>query len=472
MSSSAAHPSFRLAAYACAAIEGLNVTSVSASREDEESVRASLTSSSGNRYQVVSAKTPEASTRLLIESHVLSIVQQVISSSVSVSRVAGRYSQGTLSTVVYADADGRPLEEGSLEDSAETRRAVGEAIAAIHLMPAHTLEDEGLPFYEAHEVRARQLNLLDAVAATGRVPSVLLTRWEEVLDEAGLWRFTSVPVHGDLHEDRFHTTGDRLRISDWAALSVSDPAEDFAWIMALAPDLRKDVFEAYFSALARHRYPRDAALERRALFNAEFAVAEYLMTGLRQGDDERVDLASRLLADLAERLEAQGETRKKPRNLTLVPPVGAAAPAGTAEPVDSAAPVNSAAPVDSAAQAGSHTGSHTPEARDARASGDASAPAEPAESASAPADSETTDSETIAATVSVEPADADNSPESSSDEEKKSVVPLSPEETVEAHDADAPSPESPAKDVEPEAVTTRHPVINRPAGPAAADEKN
>lgn len=303
MTSSNLLPSYQLAAIASAAMEGLSVVAVSAPQEEGDRQTAVLKSSSGRRVLAVTATTPEESTSLIIESRLLQLVAPHMGSDVSVSTVVGRFSQGTLSTVFFEEVKGRRLGPDELEQDADLRRRIGQAIACIHLVPAHELEDAGLPFYEASEVRARKLNLLDAAAETGKVPSVLLSRWEDVLEEAGLWRFTPTAVHGDLNDDRFLVDGTSVVVTDWAALTVADPAEDFAWIMSLPAEARRDVFEAYFAELAEHDHPRDTGLEKRALFNAEFAVAEYLMTAVRQKDEERVSTASSLLLSLARRLD-------------------------------------------------------------------------------------------------------------------------------------------------------------------------
>lgn len=303
MTSSNLLPSYQLAAIASAAMEGLSVVAVSAPQEEGDRQTAVLKFSSGRRVLAVTATTPEESTSLIIESRLLQLVAPHMGSDVSVSTVVGRFSQGTLSTVFFDEVKGRRLGPDELEQDADLRRRVGQAIARIHLVPAHELEDAGLPFYEASEVRARKLNLLDAAAETGKVPSVLLSRWEDVLEEAGLWRFTPTAVHGDLNDDRFLLDGASVVVTDWAALTVADPAEDFAWIMSLPAEARRDVFEAYFAELAEHDHPRDTGLEKRALFNAEFAVAEYLMTAVRQKDEERVSTASSLLLSLARRLD-------------------------------------------------------------------------------------------------------------------------------------------------------------------------
>ncbi|GAA1352448.1 phosphotransferase [Falsarthrobacter nasiphocae] len=293
----------RLAALASAALEGVSIVSVAGLARSEDTVSTQVRAADGERFGVISAETPEASTSLLVESDLLQLVAHHVGDDLVVATPAGRYSRGTLSTVVFKDIASEPLEGSGWERDPECLERVGRALAAIHLMPAHALEDAGLPFYEASEVRSRMLNLLDAAAQTGRVPSALLSRWEGVLDEAGLWRFTPTPVHGDLHEGQFRATADSIHVTGWSELCVADPAQDFAWVMGLDPAHRMAVLDAYSDALARRDHPRDTSLVRRSMFHAEFAVAEYLLTALRSRDDSRVSTASRLLLELARRLD-------------------------------------------------------------------------------------------------------------------------------------------------------------------------
>lgn len=342
MTSSDAFPSFHLAALAAAAIDGLRIRQVGAAVRTDDVTSAQLMDEEGRKFIVTAAHSAESGMSLLTESRILQMMAPRTDEGLSVARPAGRYSQGSLAAVVYHDDECTPLGDGELESDAAVRFLVGQAIAKIHLIPASELEDTGLPFLEAAQVRERKLNLLDAAAGTGRVPAVLLSRWETVLDEAGLWRFTPTPVHGDLHEDRFARHGEGLRVSGWSTLSVGDPAEDFAWIMSLPQESRQQVFNSYYIATATKGHPRDTSLEKRALFNAEFAVAEYLMTAVRQHDDQRIESATSLLADLANRLEkarATHEASRPPARSSHTTSDGSERASGAALPNDSNPPV-------------------------------------------------------------------------------------------------------------------------------------
>ena len=55
-----------------------------------------------------------------------------------------------------------------------------------------------MPVYDAETCRTRHLADLDRGAATGHVPTALLSRWERALEDVTAWRFAPTPVHGDL----------------------------------------------------------------------------------------------------------------------------------------------------------------------------------------------------------------------------------------------------------------------------------
>ena len=109
------------------------------------------------------------------------------------------------------------------------------------------MDHADLPSYTAEQIRQRHLHALDQAATSGRVPPLLLRRWEEAMEEEALWRFTPVPVHGDLHEDNLLLERGRVvGVTGWTDLHVGDPAGDVAWLAAATdPDLADRVLDAY-----------------------------------------------------------------------------------------------------------------------------------------------------------------------------------------------------------------------------------
>ena len=111
-------------------------------------------------------------------------------------------------------------------------QSVGEATAAIHLLPLAVVEDSGLPDFSPADIVRQRMTEIDRAAETGKVPSVLLSRWEQALEDVSLFRFQPTVVHGNLNS---HTVleldGLVSSVLDWSSLKISDPAEDFAWIL-------------------------------------------------------------------------------------------------------------------------------------------------------------------------------------------------------------------------------------------------
>ncbi|WP_245993162.1 phosphotransferase [Xylanimonas allomyrinae] len=176
---------------------------------------------------------------------------------------------------------------------------LGRTLAAIHELPVSVIETCGLPSYTADVYRERRLVELDEAAATGRVPTPLLRRWEAALEDVALWRFRPVVVHGDLAADQVLVAGGRVAaVTGWSDARVADPADDLAWLLVAAPpDAVDSIMEAY---QLRRTELQDPRLVDRALLVGELALARWLLHGVRQGLPEVVADAEAMLTDLDE----------------------------------------------------------------------------------------------------------------------------------------------------------------------------
>lgn len=180
--------------------------------------------------------------------------------------------------------------------------SMGAAIAALHAMPTSVVRGAGLAARSAEESRDEVRRLVDAAAATGRVPARLTVRWREAVADDDLWRFEATVVLGGVQATSFLFEDDPERgpevvgLVGWHGLSVGDPAVDLAWLSA-APEAAADVRASY--ARSADRAP-DAALEVRSRLLAELDFARWLVHGdaLRRADI--VDDAAALLEALAE----------------------------------------------------------------------------------------------------------------------------------------------------------------------------
>ena len=294
---------------ATAAVPGLTPTAVSSAPDDPADFdSALLLDSEGKRWRVRSPRHAEASARLETEFLVLRAFAPGIRAELPflMPTVAGTVRQGQLSTFVYSHLAGstRSVEELGAASPAVARE-IGAALAAIHDLPHSLVSNADLPSYTPNEFRQRRLNELDQAATTGKIPPLLLRRWEHALEDVSLWRFNPCVVHGDLHEDNILVDADRVTaVTGWTDLRIGDPADDMAWLVASNDqDFVDAVLEHYTSS--RRDVP-DAHLLRRAALSAEFALAQYLVKGLATGNQDMIDEAESMLTVLAEDVAEHG----------------------------------------------------------------------------------------------------------------------------------------------------------------------
>lgn len=390
-----------LAAVATAAVPGLTPTAVSSAPDDPADFdSALLLDCDGKRWRVRAPRHAEASARLETEFLVLRAFAPGIRAELPflMPTVAGSVRQGPLSTFVYSHLAGATQSVEELSSGPDgLAREIGAALAAIHDLPRSLVRNADLPSYTPNEFRQRRLNELDQAATTGRIPPLLLRRWEHALEDVSLWRFNPCVVHGDLHEDNLLVDGSRVTaVTGWTDLRIGDPADDMAWLVASnEQDFVDAVLEHY--TVSRRDAP-DAHLIRRAALSAEFALAQYLVKGLAADNQDMIHDAESMLSALAGDVAEHGgqpisvEPLPRPvpvrdsgdadgaadvpvvRKVTLLPadpvsgPVPVAASAGTAVPAVFVTPIP-AEELDDAPAAGHRADSADDASEDA--SGDA-----------------------------------------------------------------------------------------------------
>ncbi|WP_356881315.1 phosphotransferase [Arthrobacter sp. YD2] len=331
-----------LAAMASAAVPGLTPTGVAGSPDDAADFDAALlVDDAGRRWRVRSPKHLEASMRLETELLVLRTFVPAVRAELpfALPYVAGTVRQGELCTFVYSHLPGATRSIDQLMTAGKSVAAeIGRAMAAVHALPRDLVTKADLPSYSANEFRQRRLNELDQAATTGKIPSVLLRRWEHALEDVSLWRFKPTVVHGDLHEDNILLTGERVSaVTGWTDLRVGDPADDFAWLIAANdPGFTRNVHEAYLEA---GKDPEDPHLIRRAALSAEFALAQWLVRGVAAENDAMVDEAVEMLRTLEEDVRAQeaadkrsGQARAAEARASVARPEGTVTPAPESSP--------------------------------------------------------------------------------------------------------------------------------------------
>ncbi|MDC5698958.1 phosphotransferase [Intrasporangium calvum] len=239
--------------------------------------------------------------------------------------------------IVYLRLPGRPLDFAALPPG-ELAAGVGRALAHVHNIELAVFEEAGRPVYDAESHRRRQLSELDRAAATGHVPTNLLTRWEQRLEDISLWRFAPTTVHGSFlgdnvlasFDDDDHAEAGEVRgVLGWEESRVGDPADDFAELVRLAsPAAVDDVLRAY--ARARVERP-DGNLLARARLAAEMTPMRLLLRALAAGARHRVEDAAESLREL-ERRTTEEDERRAFEAQTTAQEAAAAAPIGPPEP--------------------------------------------------------------------------------------------------------------------------------------------
>ena len=291
-----------LAALATVAVPGLDAYDVRQPLHGGSEFDVALVTDADQRHWVVRAPASAAAGAALEAEVVLldALATQVDAGALpfEVPRPAGfaHLPEGGRAAV-HELVPGRPLRLESLAPGPGLAAALGRALGALHQLPTAVVENAGRPVYDAAAYRQRRQAEVDEAAKTGKVPTGLLRRWESKLEDVRLWRFQPTVVHGDLTASHVLVQDGLVSgILDWGDAMVADPADDLAWLLVAAPpDAVESILEAY---LLRRTELTDPFLTERALLAGELALARWLLYGVRSGQQDVVDDAVAMLADL------------------------------------------------------------------------------------------------------------------------------------------------------------------------------
>ncbi|EYR63414.1 aminoglycoside phosphotransferase [Actinotalea ferrariae CF5-4] len=331
-----------LAALATVAVPGLDAFDVRPAGQTGGDVDAAVVlGADGRRWVVRAPRTAAAGAALEAEATLLrALVEHVDADRLpfEVPRPTGfvHLPEGGRA-MVHPLLPGRPLPLERLGPGPGLAADVGRAVAALHQLPLSTVEDAGMPVYEAEAYRQRRLAEVDEAARTGRVPGGLLRRWEHALEDVAVWRFQPTVVHGDLSSEHVLCRGERLTgVLGWSDAKVADPADDLAWLLVAAPQEAVDpILEAY----NLHRTElRDRHLADRALLAGELALARWLLHGVRTDDPEIVDDATAMLVELDEQTSVEDPPPPPVSGWALPAPADDAGPEPGDAPEPDAAP--------------------------------------------------------------------------------------------------------------------------------------
>jgi len=194
--------------------------------------------------------------------------------------------------LLFSYVYGQPTDIARLGGDDALSTSLADTLAAIHSLPLGVVEDSGMPIYSPADVIRSRTAELDRFAQTGKVPAVLLSRWETALEDVNLWRFNPTVIHGDVSGDNFvHLNGAISGVMGWQNLCIGDPAEDFSWILGTGGD------EFSYNVLLEYGRLRgtDDNLRARAQLYSEMEYGRWLMHGIESGDDAIVDDAISML---------------------------------------------------------------------------------------------------------------------------------------------------------------------------------
>lgn len=305
-----------LAALAKAAIPSLKITRVGelAGSADDKSVV--VTTADGQNLEVRMPRTRATLTALDLELRALAALTPAARERLpfSVSRLLGQanHPKGA-AALVLEHISGNTPDLSKLKADGTLAEHIGQALGAIHNLPLSVVTDAHLPEYSPADIALRNVNELDRIAGTGKVPPALLDRWQTALEDISLFRYQPTVVHGSLDPDAiFSGTVDHAEvvtgIVHWSQLHIGDPAEDFAWIFGSA---RTDLIDSVLMYYNTSHPNQDETLRQRAQLYSELALGRYLLAGVEANDEAIIEDMVAELAVLENEL-----------NEFLLPPLG------------------------------------------------------------------------------------------------------------------------------------------------------
>lgn len=299
-----------LAALASAAVPGLDPDSVEGVVTPAVSpFDVAFVQDHEHRLWVVrSPRTPAASAQLEQSAALLALLTRRLTMPVPAVRGWAALPEGGRACVT-SYLTGRLVDLESIAPGSRLAAGLGRVLAQLHNLDTRVYEEAGVPVYDAASYRTRRLAELDRAAATGRVPTGLLARWEGILDDESLWGFAATPTHGAIGPGTVLATPDDGEEPDvkgllgWESAQVADPADDLAPLVGeLHPEALDTVLEAY--AHARVERP-DQHLQRRARLVHEMQLVRSMMVAVAAGDDTGAEQRAAELRRLDEQLAAE-----------------------------------------------------------------------------------------------------------------------------------------------------------------------
>jgi aminoglycoside phosphotransferase (APT) family kinase protein len=265
---------------------------------------ALLTAKSGEHFVVRMANSASAGTELEAETRALRALNQVVRLNLpfELSQLVGDTQDADgQRALVFNFVYGNQIEIIAVEPISELTTSIATALAAIHKLPAELVQSAGFPELDTATSLKYRVSELDRAAQTGKVPPVLLQRWETALEDVNLFRYQPTVVHGSINgHSVLELDGKVSGILNWSGLRISDPAEDLSWVLGgAAPELARNLIARYFES----RPTADSNIWPRAILFSELELARWLLHGYSQGNQEIIEDAVGMLLVLTEEVE-------------------------------------------------------------------------------------------------------------------------------------------------------------------------
>jgi aminoglycoside phosphotransferase (APT) family kinase protein len=286
---------------------------------------AVITDEAGEHYIVRMPNSPAAGTELELELKVIKSLTSFGSRlGFEVPKPIGetRDSMGNR-VMIFKFVYGTKIDAARVSPTGNLSLSIARAIAAIHSLPLELVQSAGLPeFSPAENIRARVAEL-DRAAQTGKVPAVLLSRWEQALEDVSLFRYQPTITHGALSGDAMLEQDQNISgVIDWKNLQINDPAIDFAWLI---PSGDQELIDAVLLNYQLARSGSDSNIALRATLYSELELAKWLLHGYTRRDAAVVEDAVTMLQELAG-LATNGELIPLTQSPIQQPPVAAFVP--------------------------------------------------------------------------------------------------------------------------------------------------
>ncbi len=272
---------------------------------------ALLTADDGKHYLVRIAQNPTAQTNQETELRALKALAKpgtlpFALSSLIASTTTREGEMVRVMNYVY----GQEFDLAELSSTSPLVESSAKALAAIHNLPLSVVQDNHFPEYSTSDILRGTAAELDRAMETGKVPSVLLNRWEDALSNENLFRFMPTVIHGHMNESMILEKDNEISgVLDWSELQIGDPSRDFGWVVGRGHD---DVIYNMLLAYQKARPAADNNVRQRAQLYHELAWATWLVNGVNKNNDEIVEEALGELELIASQVEAGTALRLTP----------------------------------------------------------------------------------------------------------------------------------------------------------------